>query len=282
MLLDIPKTERVDFNGGYGVIKVDTFNQRIKIVAFEGDIAFLLEKIEIIAKKVNAGKIFYIGGEADIKVFKKNNFIMEAKVYSFLKGEPGYFLSKFLKQERKMSLYVPEEEEVLIRSRDYIKDNYEYIIYDKYEIRDACEEDAEQLARLYKSVFETYPSPMNNGEYIKYAMKNHVYFKVITYNNRIISSASADMDPENYNAEMTDCATEVEHRGQGLMGRLILELEKEMRRKNYNVFYSTARSISAGMNIIFAKHNYEYGGKLVNHCHICGGFENMNIWVKVL
>ena len=35
------------------------------------------------------------------------------------------------------------------------------------------------------------------------------------------------------------------------------------------------------MNIVFAKHDYVYGGRLINHCHICGQFENMNIWCKV-
>ncbi len=66
------------------------------------------------------------------------------------------------------------------------------------------------------------------------------------------------------------------------MGRLIFELEKEMKNREYKVLYSTARAITVGMNIIFSKHNYEYGGRLVNHCHICGQFENMNIWVKEL
>ncbi|HCP15639.1 MAG TPA: putative beta-lysine N-acetyltransferase, partial [Peptococcaceae bacterium] len=28
--------------------------------------------------------------------------------------------------------------------------------------------------------------------------------------------------------------------------------------------------------------HYEYSGRLVNNCDICGGFEDMNIWVKRL
>jgi putative beta-lysine N-acetyltransferase len=81
---------------------------------------------------------------------------------------------------------------------------------------------------------------------------------------------------------MTDCATLKSHRGHGLMGHLLFELEKYLKSREYKVLYSTARAISTGMNIVFAKHSYAYGGRLVNHCHICGQFENMNIWIKLL
>jgi len=62
---------------------------------------------------------------------------------------------------------------------------------------------------------------------------------------------------------------------------LIFELEKDLRTRKYKVLYSTARAISTGTNIVFAKHDYVYGGRLTTHCHICGEFENMNIWSKL-
>jgi len=236
----------------------------------------------ILSDENKVGKIFYVAPKERIKEFKDEGFIMEAKVYNFLKGKPGYFLSKFVTDKRKMSIVIPEEEEVLIISREYSDENYKYDKYNKYLIRNAGKEDAEQLAKLYDSVFETYPSPMNNSDYIKFVMDNDVFFKVAIYENRIVSAASADMDPINLNVEMTDCATDKLHRGKGLVGRLIFELEKELKHKEYKVLYSMARSISTGMNIVFSKHDYEYSGRLVNHCHICGSFEDMNIWVKVL
>lgn len=282
MLLEIPKTDTVQLANGTARIKLDHFNQRIKIVSFEGNLEELVDRLMSLSNESKVGKIFYISPKEEIEEFKKHGFIMEAKVFDFLNGSPGYFLSKFLIPERKMSMLIPEEEEVLIKSREYIDEEYEYEKYNQYVIRTANKEDAEQLAALYDKVFETYPSPMNDPDYIQYAMDNHVLFKAAVYQNEIVSAASADMDPKYLNAEMTDCATSKAHRGKGLMGRLIFELEKELRHKKYKVFYSTARSISTGMNIVFAKHNYEYGGRLVNHCHICGQFEDMNIWVKVL
>lgn len=282
MILEIPKTEKIAFVGGTARIKFDEFNQRIKIVSFEGDIKELMNKLISLSEKNKVGKIFSIIPKEKIQEFKEQGFIMEAKINHFLNGAPAYFLSKFMIPERKMCILIPEEEEVLIKSREYTDEDYEYERYKEYVIRSAGKEDAEQLAKLYDSVFETYPSPMNDADYIKSVMENDVFFKVAVYENQIISAASADMDPKNLNVEMTDCATYKEHRGTGLMGRLIFDLEKEMKSRNYKVLYSTARATSAGMNIVFTKHNYEYGGRLINHCHISGKFENMNIWVKEL
>lgn len=282
MVSDIPKIEEIQIKDGNAKIKFDAFNERIKIVSFKGDLEDLMNRLTAYANKMTIGKIFSIVTKEDIAVFKEQGFIIEAKIDKFLNGQSGYFLSKFLIPERKMSMLLPEEEEVLIKSREYIDENYIHKSYEQYVIRDARKEDADQLAQLYDEVFETYPSPMNNSNYIQFAMNNNVFFKVAVYENKIVSAASADMDPINLNAEMTDCATSKSHRGHGLMEGLIFELEKDLKIRKYKVLYSTARAISTGMNIVFAKHDYVYGGRLINHCHICGKFENMNIWVKVL
>lgn len=280
MLLDIPKIEKIELENVTAKIKYDSFNKRIKIVNLKGNLENLITELTSNYNKI--GKIFSIVQKDKVEDFKEQDFIIEAKVDQFLNGEPGYFISKFLTPERKMSIHLPEEEEVLIRSREYIGEGYNRPIYEEYTIRDGKKEDSEALAMLYDEVFETYPSPMNDPDYIQSAMDDHVFFKVALYDNKIVSSASADMDPDYLSAEMTDCATTKAHRGNGLMGRLIFELERELKTRQYKVFYSTARAVSTGMNIVFAKHDYEYGGRLVNHCHICGQFENMNIWAKVL
>ncbi|MBH1941852.1 putative beta-lysine N-acetyltransferase [Mobilitalea sibirica] len=282
MLLDIPKIETIKTKSGCARIKRDYFNQRIKLVSFTGEIDDVMSQLIDLNKEGSIGKIFAVILKQEIPLYKERGFIIEAKVDQFLKGEAGYFVSRFLTTDRKISLHLPEEEEVLIISREYTKEDYIQPVYEKYTIRDAVIADAEELAVLYDGVFETYPSPMNDPEYIRYAMEHDVMFKVAEQDYQIVSAASADMDPLNNNAEMTDCATLKSHRGHGLMGRLIFELENELKHRNYKVLYSTARSISTGMNVVFAKHSYEYGGRLVNHCHICGQFENMNIWVKVL
>lgn len=281
MLLDLPKMEEIQIKNGSARIKFDEFNQRVKILSFKGDLEDLMNQLTVYENKCTIGKVFSIIPKEDIEVYKAQGFIIEAKIDQFLNGKPAYFLSKFLTSNRKTSMHLPEEEEVLIRSREYISEDYINPTYEKYTIRDVRKEDADELAKLYDEVFETYPSPLNNSTYIQFAMDHNVFFKVAVYENKIVSAASADTDPINLNAEITDCATSKSFTGHGLIGRLIFELEKDLKAKNYKVLYSTARAISTGMNIVFAKHDYVYGGRLVNHCHICGQFENMNIWCKV-
>ena len=282
MLLDLPQMEEIQIKNGSAKIKFDEFNQRVKILSFKGDLEDLMNQLTVYESKCTIGKIFSIIPKEDIDVYKAQGFIIEAKIDQFLNGQPAYFLSKFLTSKRKASMHLPEEEEVLIRSREYINEDYINPTYEQYTIRDVRKEDTDELAKLYDEVFETYPSPLNNSTYIQFAMDHNVFFKVVVYENKIVSAASADTDPINLNAEITDCATSKSFTGHGLIGRLIFELEKDLKAKNYKVLYSTARAVSTGMNIVFAKHDYVYGGRLVNHCHICGQLENMNIWCKVL
>jgi hypothetical protein len=48
------------------------------------------------------------------------------------------------------------------------------------------------------------------------------------------------------------------------------------------LFYTIARSYSAGMNITFAKQDYKYTGTLINNTNIFGKIESMNVWYKLV
>ena len=97
-----------------------------------------------------------------------------------------------------------------------------------YELRKADESDADLLANLYRTVFKIYPTPMNDPSYIKKCMKNHTIFYIFTYEEKIVSAASAEINQFYHNAEMTDCATLPEHRQFGLMKHLLIKLEEEL------------------------------------------------------
>jgi hypothetical protein len=44
--------------------------------------------------------------------------------------------------------------------------------------------------------------------------------------------------------------------------------------------FTLTRASSPGMNIIPAKHGYQYTGTMTNNCKISTGFEDINIWTK--
>ena len=55
-----------------------------------------------------------------------------------------------------------------------------------------------------------------------------------------------------------------------------------MKRQGMHTAYTIARSLSAGMNITFAKLGYVFAGTLTNNTNISGKIESMNVWYKLL
>jgi len=140
--------------------------------------------------------------------------------------------------------------------------------------------DVAELGELFKGAFATYPSPVDQPDYLAGVLGKSALFMAIKKDNRIISAAAAEIDIAKGNAELTNCATLPGNRGSGLMGNLIAALEQECLTRRINSLYSLARASSYGMNLVFHRLGYRYRGTLVNNCHISGGYENMNIWSK--
>ncbi|MEJ2544287.1 MAG: putative beta-lysine N-acetyltransferase [Calditrichaceae bacterium] len=137
-------------------------------------------------------------------------------------------------------------------------------------------------AYFYKQVFESYPFPIFNPEFIKTTMNDNVVYFGIYDKHNLIAAASSEMDVKSQNAEMTDFATLPDYRGHNLSLTLLREMEAEMRQRKIKTLYTIARSHSPGMNITFAKLNYSYSGTLINNTDIFGKIESMNIWYKNL
>lgn len=146
----------------------------------------------------------------------------------------------------------------------------------------ALEEDADELAGLYADVFETYPFPIQDPDYVKYTMEHDVLYGVVRHEDRIVAASSAEMDPSGANAEMTDFATNPDYRGRGLAGFLLQRMEKEAFACGIRTAYTIARAVSYGMNITFARGDYTFAGTLINNTNISGSTECMNIWYKAL
>lgn len=148
--------------------------------------------------------------------------------------------------------------------------------------------DIYQIANVYKKVFNTYPFPIFDPEYIANTTdENFIYFS-IQKNDEIVGMSSCEMDIDSQNAEMTDFATLPEYQGKGFALYLLYNMEKEMRKRNIKVVYTISRALSHGANIIFAKMGYKYCGTLYNNTNISvdrvtsGNFESMNVWYKYI
>lgn len=261
-------------------IYVDYTNKRVKIVEFNDISVQTLKRIIHFSSKQHLGKIICNCDSKFVEIFTEAGFELEGKIDGYFKGKDAFCMSYFISSDRKNCSNFSKKEllvkQCLSRKNTFIhrSDN------SKYSIRNANENDIEEMVKLFSKVFSTYPSPVYDEEFLKETMNKKVLYKVAVYNEKIIAIASADMDKENLNAEITDCATYPDYRGKGVLANIIYSLELDLKKRGFITLYSLSRAINPSINFVLSKHNYKFTGRLINNCNICGTFEDMNIWVK--
>ena len=281
------EAHNVELNEGCCKVKgvkfyLDETNKRVKIGSRKSVPVKDLEAIIKFASEHGAGKVLCNCLKDELGVFYDAGFILEGKIEGFFRGDSAYCMSCFICDQRKQN-HNHEDENAIIGKCLAVKGTYEYNEKDfKYIIRDAGEQDINDIVALFSEVFSTYPTPVYDEEYIRDTMNGKILYKVAVCDGKIIGMASADLDCKNLNAEITDCATHPEFRGKGILSNIIYFLEQDLRRKGYITLYSLARAVNPGVNIALSKHDYKFKGRMVNNCNICGSFEDMNIWVKGL
>ncbi len=132
-------------------------------------------------------------------------------------------ISYFIDKKRQISINAEKEDSIIQMCKN---DSKEFSLPKEQDfiVRQAKKSDIPQMISLFSFVFETYPSPVFNKDY----------------------------------------------------------LEIELNKRNFRVLYSLSRAINPGINKVLSRLKYNYTGRLINNCDICGGYEDMNIWVKCL
>ncbi len=261
-------------------VNLDYLNERIKVTSYHRkNINLLADYLNDLVSQNKFGKVIVVAQEVDWQEFIAHGYILEGVNSGYYLGRPGIYLAKFLRKERKTSAFLIEEDNILQDIIQHPVDPLSAPLPAEYVLRDAAPEDLHQMVLLYRKIFFSYPSLITEPDYL-YQLIYKKLFKVILYGDKIISAASAEIDRENLTAELNDYACLPEYRRQGLMSRLIYALEQELIRYGCKNLYSIARARSPGINTVFWKLGYTYGGRLINNCTICGKFENMNLWTK--
>lgn len=263
--------------------EVDEFNSRIKLMHYNKDyVEALLSHLEELAKEKDIGKVMIYANPEDSSFFEQLGFQREGEISGFFQGEPACILSRFLEDDRAVQKDEQKKDQIVEMAEKVDPTDDRPRLDPKYQLRHADKDDAEQLAELYKIVFKTYPTPIHDPEFIRQCMDQDVYFTVVTDQDRIVSSASADVFSRYQSAEITDCATHPDYRGKGMLSAIIYDLEQRMRKLGIPHLFSLTRAVSTGMNMVIAKRSFEYKGRLIQNSQIAGQFEDMNIWVKKL
>lgn len=259
----------------------DHYNKRLKIEDFRGDIEDVIHTINQCSEQSHVEKVIVKARKESVESFLEKGFMLEAKVPGYFLGGDGYFLCKYKSQERYRSDRWCEEDAILEgvwKKQKQLPGS----LHQGLTLRLANVKDASLLSAFYQKVFPIYPVPIEDPEYIINQMKDNTIFMLIEDDDNIIAAASAEINGDYKNAEITDCATLPSMRKGGYMNHIIQELENELVKRQIFCSYSIARALSFGMNAVLNNLDYIYKGRLKNNCYIFDKIEDMNVWSKDL
>jgi putative beta-lysine N-acetyltransferase len=151
-----------------------------------------------------------------------------------------------------------------------------------FDLKPLQKKHAKEIVQIYQTVFETYPFPIFDPDYIRNTMDGHIQYHGAIYNGKLVALSSAEVDRNGQNAEMTDFATLPEFRGKNLATQLLASMEKDMRNQEITTLYTIARLNSIAMNRTFLKLGYRFAGTLIKNTNIAGNLESMNVLYKHL
>jgi len=215
--------------------------------------------------------------------FEKNGYLQEAYIPQFYHHQnPVYFMAKYLDDRRMLNPNIDHMKKVLQTAKTKSALISDVQLARSFQFHIATEKDIPQMVQVYKKVFETYPFPIHDPQYLIDTMHSHIKYFLITRGKQVVAIASAEIDYDGKNVEMTDFATLPEYRGMGFALYLLYQMEAVMEKTEIRSFNTIARAMSYGMNITFAKRGYKYSGTLLNNTNISGKLESMNIWYKII
>ncbi|MDD2284050.1 MAG: putative beta-lysine N-acetyltransferase [Paludibacter sp.] len=213
--------------------------------------------------------------------FFMSGYKMEAFVPRFYGGnEDAFFLAKYFDQERSqpekqaLSSFLQMIQCPLIRKN--------VLLDDEYSLKLLTESDTNAMTEVFKQVFDSYPFPIFDINFLFRAMKEGTRYYGIFHGVDLIAISAAECDEKHQSAEMTDFAVLPEYRGKNFAFILLAAMEKDLLESGYITLFTIARLHAISMNKTFFNSGYHYSGTLHNNTNIAGSIESMNVWYKHL
>lgn len=260
---------------------VDPVNERVTIkqMRFRDARLFTFDVLRA-ARAHEVGKVLLYAREEDWLALLSQGFVLEAVLDGYFHGRPAYLMGYLLTTARRACGDLAREQAV-VESALSADPEPAPDLPDGLQVVTATAEIAPDLARIYQETFTSFPSPLHEPEFVARLIESgEGIFRAVMDGPRVASAAAAEMDREWGAAEITNCATRPEYRGEGLMQILIADLEQDAEREGATTLFSIARASSFGMNRALGKAGYQFRGRLRGNSHIMGGYEDMHLWVK--
>ncbi|MDD4802761.1 MAG: putative beta-lysine N-acetyltransferase [Syntrophomonas sp.] len=269
-------------------VLISPYNKRITVYEFnltqDNAAVEMVNAIVKMALENDLDKIWLKSESQYWNDFSKAGMYMEAFIPGYYKGEEKTLIFALYLSRQRQTPSCPKSLALL----DKMNSNVKYTkvkreLPEGITIRWGSKDHCFALASLYSKVFTTYPFPVFDPGYLKNTMnENNTYYITAWHKKELIAASSAEINRELQNAEITDFATLSQWRGRGLASFLLAEMENRLLAEGFRCLYTIARSSSTGMNSVFFSADYNYYGVLINNCNIGIGFEDMNVWAKLL
>ncbi len=269
---------------GHSLIQHGPNSRRVYLMkVMDQDMPGLLDQVLELANEKGYTKLFAKIPARQLGALERAGYHEEARVPGFYNGvEDGFFMARFLDEERGRLAPDSNHRNNLVLARKKWGAGLPEGAVLAGELMRTGPDDAAEMSRLYQEVFQTYPFPIHDPDYLRQTMAENIHYYGVRQEGRLLALASAETDPAAGNVEMTDFATSTRALGRGYALFLLERMERDMRDLGFSTSYTIARSESAGMNITFAKLGYEHAGTLINNTDISGRIESMNVWYKPL
>lgn len=213
--------------------------------------------------------------------FLAADWSIEAFVPGLYDGElDGVFLGRYYDPERRK--VEPGHFDTLCVMMSTIGRDDPRPLSESLQARKCTADDALKMAVLYSEVFQRYPFPIHEADYLRSTMDENIEYFGIWEDENLVALSSAEKDEEYSNVEMTDFAVSPDYRGLGLGLLLLNQMDAAMTERGIKTAYTIARMRSKGMNATFLKAGYRFSGTLFRNTFISEGLESMNVYYKKL
>lgn len=274
--------DTIEHIGSGSVIQHGKLNDRVYLMKLKKeDLTAVMQRLEELTEKEHYTKLFCKVPGSLAPHFLEEGFIREGQIPRFYLGdEDALFLSRFNDPARLADR--PEEELARFRQllSEPLKQHDQTSKWKDYRVRQLVKDDAEQITKIYKQVFESYPFPIHDPAYIARMMEEDVQYFGAFRGDQLAALSSAEIDFDTQSAEMTDFATDMEHTGHSLSCLLLQTMEEAMQRQGILTLFTIARLASIPMNKTFLRFGYQYTGTFINNTQIAGRIESMNLLYK--
>ncbi len=265
---------------------LDPHNRRVKLYGLVPDdlqspeIRLLVSGLDQAPDLYSKLTVYALPGEEEAWI--RGMFLNEGFIAGFFAdGVPAELWARYADDSRMDAPRDGEHDEIVALAAEKVTRRPE--LPDGYSCRVADPADADQLASLLQDTFSEYPVPLSAGHLSRAMAEGANHYRCVEDEaGRLVAAASAELDLKRKAAEMTDCATDPEHRGQGLMAYILWRLGQDVARiHGIEDVYTLARADEVGMNCVFSRLGYNYTGRLVNNCRMPNGWESMNVWCRL-